>query len=257
MSLFKKIFKEDIRGVYPNTLTGFKALKTFDAWDVIIITYLTTIGIEILTGQVISWKIMNSWLALLLSLFIAPLLLNLTFSVPLNNCFKYLRKYKSFFVYYFVTIFLMLVIVFLTTFLSADALIFAGMGCFALTIILMLVFLFYVIFKIVFAPAYILIGTDTGGVEAIRKSIQFTKENRNAANFYVKWLILMLIVYGFSKLLPVIFNDWGLQIAIFSYQFFEVILGVAMSSSITVFVGAYEDWQRKRRAEISSQTLTQ
>ncbi len=255
MSLFKKIFKEDIRGVYPNTLTGFKALKTFEAWDVIIITYLILIGVEILTGQVISWKITDSWLALLLSLFIAPLLLNLTFSVPLNNCFKYLREYKSFFAYYFVTIFLMLVIVFLTTFLSADALIFAGMGCFALTIILMLIFLFYVIFKIIFAPAYILIE-DIGGIGAIRKSIQFTKENRNAAGFYVKWLILILIVYVFSKLLPVIFNDWKLQIAIFSYQFFEVILAVAMSSSITVFVGAYEDWQRKRREEISSRTLT-
>ena len=246
MSQFKSIFEKDIKGVYPDTFTGLKSLKTADGWMAIVLVYVLSMFLQFLSGKPSALSFPSSWISILLSLFMVPLSLNIAFSVPMKDGFKCLKKFKSFFAFSFVTEILFLILLFLMTFLSAIAGVLAGVACFIFSILLMLVLLFYVVYKIAFAPAYILIGYDIGGIESIRESINFTKKNKNSGDFYVKWLFLMLIVYGFSKLLPMIFKGMELQIAVYSYQFFLSILEVAMASSITIFVGAYEDWQKRR-----------
>ena len=239
----KDMFKKN-GNVYtmPGIFSAAKVLKSRDALFSLFIVYIMNFILYQLLGgfTIVNMPLSNRphsyyWIYIIISIFLTPAFAILEYSSPLKGMFRQLKKYPAFLVYFFVLFILSIVFIFLFVIVAVGAAIVGGLLCLSLIIILAILVLFYGIYRIFAAPAYILLSYKVGGMEAISKSIQFTKKNYDALWFFIKFIIVNFVFIGIFRF-PSVYTT-GLGWAIF-YFIYTLILFI-MAASTTVFVHAY------------------
>ncbi len=238
----------------PSIFTGIHALKIPRNWLFLLTGYFLSLSVYIFLhyipfGPVFEYPTVLTGGFLLILFVISPIITALFYSAPLQKPSSCIKKYPQFILYTIIYIFIIIAIALVLTFIEFILVHFYGKIASTFWFPIKLGILYFFDYKFFLAPAYIAIRNDAGGVFSLLFSWEFTRQNWDAAGFYIKRLVAYLIIYGLFLFFVYGKENYGLDVPLIfiaSYYFIIVLYLFIVSASTTILLHR----QIKRRGDI-------
>ncbi len=245
----KKIFEDEVRITRPGPFSSIKVLKTKEGIIALLIFLITGwITTSIFSGfinlkeDIVYNK--NFLIFLVLSIFISPLASAFAYTAPLENGLSLaIKKYFSYLGFNLLLLGISLFLIGLMIFL-----IFIGL---CLGLILGLAILFYILYRIFFAPGIIALANESP-IDAISSSFEITKKWEGLEFFIVYFIVAIIVDYLDKHLIGMAFEGHYEALIIIILLNLPIFI---LYASITLFVSSFSEY-RHLDYIMEEQTLT-